>query len=124
MIHDLSVRPMKNIKFIAIAIFISLIISLLLGGFIFGFVNADDCPRGLWGIFGRIFIGIIFAILNLVFYGFPPKNEGGVGEPFNTWLYVGIVFILIVPLVYQFIQKRRSNSRCTQSSFASRKDDE
>ena len=101
---------MKNIKNIAIATFISLELSLSIGGFIFGFVNAENCYRGILGILGRLFIGIVFAILNPVFYGFPPQNEGGVGEPFNTWLYVGVVFILIVPSVYRFIKKYRSNT--------------
>ena len=73
-----------NIKNTAITTFISLVFSLIIGEFIFDLIDADDCDRNLPGLFGRFFIGVVFAILTPIFYGFPPQNKGGIGEPFNS----------------------------------------
>jgi hypothetical protein len=55
------------------------------GGFLFGFVHAE--PDSV-SISGRIMVGIIFAILTTITGGYPPKNEGLVGDPWNAWPYI------------------------------------
>jgi len=53
----------------------------------FGFTHATGVGWDLAGILDRVFIRVIFAVLTTLFMGFPPRNEGQVGEPFNAWPY-------------------------------------
>ena len=75
---------MKPRRLFVIAL-ISVIAGGPLGGFVFGLMNCSDC--GL-NVFGRVFIGCVMAVLTPLSGGFPPQNEGGVGEPFNAWPHI------------------------------------
>ena len=65
--------------------------ALPLGGFLFGFTHADP-P----GVLSGLLVGIAFAVLTPTCMGFPPQNEGGVGEPQNAWPYIAVAFLLIL----------------------------
>jgi hypothetical protein len=81
--------------------FISLASCVPAGGFLLGFVQCQDCG---WNPASRSFIGLVYALLTTLTFGFPPKNEGGVGAPFNAWPYIAIaaaaIFIASVALTY------------------------
>lgn len=82
---------MKSKRILMIAV-ISFIVAGPLGGFFFGFLNASD-PNP--GIFGRLFIGCVMAVLTPLSFGFPPQNEGGVGPPFNAWPHIAIAGVAV-----------------------------
>ena len=82
-----------NIENIVIRFLLSVILSLPISGFIFGFIFAEDCSW--WNILGRAFIGCVMALLTTITLGYPPKNEGGVGEPFEVLPYTIITGIII-----------------------------
>jgi hypothetical protein len=71
------------------------------GGFLFGFAHCVGCG---WNPAMRAFIGVVYAVLTPISLGYPPKNEGGVGEPFNAWPYIAIaavvIFVVVAALVY------------------------
>ena len=75
---------------------IGLAVSFPFGGFLFGFVTCEGCG---WNIFGRMFIGCVFAVLTPMTLGFPPKNEGGVGEPYNAWPFILFAWFVISSLL-------------------------
>jgi hypothetical protein len=57
------------------------------GGFLLGFFHLG----GGWSLADlalRAFVGLVYAVVTPIFLGFPPKNEGGVGEPFNACGYI------------------------------------
>jgi hypothetical protein len=67
------------------------------GGFLFGFVTCPDCG---WNLLGRVFIGCVMAFLTTATMGFPPRNEGGVGEPYNAWPFILGVWLLFAAVVF------------------------
>lgn len=78
---------------------VSFIAAFPVGGFIFGFLTCEDCG---WNVLGRAFIGCVMAVLTTVTFGHPPKNEGGVGEPYNAWPYVYVAWgIVVVVLLWR-----------------------
>ena len=85
-----------------IIVAVILLLSLPAGGFVFGFLTCSDCG---WNIIGRIFIGFVFAVLTPLTWGFPPRNEGGVGPPFNAWPH--IVCTAVVLFVVLYVRERR-----------------
>ena len=79
-------------------------VSYPLGGFIAGLVLCTNCNGIIGNTFGRALVGLIIMILSSITFGFPPKNEGGVGEPFNIWPYILICWLVLF-LLYIFLQK-------------------
>ena len=95
---------MKAVRLVAFMM-ISLVAAGPFGGFVFGFLTCSDCG---WNIFGRLFIGCVMAVLTPLSGGFPPRNEGGVGEPFNAWPHIVMVgFVVFAVLVYRDIKKQK-----------------
>jgi len=92
-------------------LFTSAIISVLLSfpvtGFIYGFSISKDCGEGISGIFGRILIGFVEAILTTITLGSPWDNEGGTTST-NLRFYVFLV-ALIFTLILFLIRKRNQN---------------
>jgi hypothetical protein len=87
---------------------VTLAICVPVGGFVFGFVHCTGCE----GIWGRVFIGVVFAVLTTFTLGFPPKNEGGVGEPYNVWPYIILLALMTLGFLSAFTRLRnRSESR-------------
>jgi hypothetical protein len=79
-------------EIILISMVIGTVVALPLGGFIFGFVICEDCGDS---ILGRIFIGLIMSFFTTMFLGYPPRNEGGVGAPFNVWPYITPIWVVV-----------------------------
>ena len=92
-------------------LFTSAIISVLLSfpitGFIYGFSISKDCGEGISGIFGRILIGSIEAILTTITLGSPWDNEGGTTST-NLRFYVFLVALFFTLMLF-FIRKRNQN---------------
>ena len=61
------------------------------GGFVAGAIWCIGCEGKP---FGRLFIAVIGGILSIIFAGFPPANEGGVGPPNNAWPYIAMCWIV------------------------------
>ena len=90
---------------LAVLALISAALAMPLGGFLFGFVQCDDCG---FNILGRGFIGLVFAVLTPLSGGFPPQNEGGVGAPFNAWPHIVATWLLLSGwLLYRETMKTR-----------------
>lgn len=70
-------------------------ISFPLTGFIAGIIMCSGCNGFFGNTIGRAFIGGIMAVLNTLFFGRPPRNEGGVGEPHNLIPYTLLVWFLV-----------------------------
>lgn len=81
-----------EIKRLALFAFLSAVLALPLGGFVFGFMSCEDCG---FNLFGRAFVGLVFAVLTPLSGGFPPRNEGGVGAPFNAWPHIVITWAIL-----------------------------
>lgn len=80
---------MKSIPGIIV---LSFVLAIPVGGFVFGFYMCKDCG---WNVLGRAFIGCVMAWLTTVTFGYPPKNGGGVGEPYNAWPYIIVAWAFI-----------------------------
>ena len=93
---------MKTRRLVVIAL-VSAVVAGPLGGFVFGLMNCSDCG---WNVFGRVFIGCVMAILTPVCGGFPPRNEGGVGERFNAWPHI-ITVALITFGILVYLESRK-----------------
>lgn len=95
---------MKLSRLLVIAA-ISIVAAGPLGGFIFGFVTCSDCG---WNVFARAFIGCVMAILTPLSGGFPPRNEGGVGAPFNAWPHIAAAGVIVFSILsYRERRKRK-----------------
>jgi hypothetical protein len=94
-----------------VLLIVSFAVAIPLGGFAFGFVHCKDCGAGISGILGRVLIGIVFTVLTVLFAGYPPQNEGGVGEPYNVWPYIVTCWtiLLVVGMLLMFLRRRQSN---------------
>ncbi|UTN03060.1 hypothetical protein L0669_17185 [Flavobacterium bizetiae] len=92
-------------------LFTSAIIGVLLSfpvtGFIYGFSSCKDCGEGISGIFGRIFIGFVEAILTTITLGAPWDNEGGTTST-NLRFYVFLAALIFTLMIF-FIRKRNQN---------------
>ncbi|MFQ6599564.1 hypothetical protein [Flavobacterium sp. C3NV] len=92
-------------------LFTSAIIGVLLSfpvtGFIYGFSICKDCGEGISGIFGRILIGFVEAILTTITLGAPWDNEGGTTS-INLRFYVFLVALFFTLMLF-FIRKRNQN---------------
>jgi hypothetical protein len=96
---------MKITRLLVIAA-MSIVAAGPLGGFVFGFITCSDCG---WNIVSRAFIGCVMAIVTPLSGGFPPQNEGGVGEPFNTWPYIITAGLFVFALLaYRDYRKQKS----------------
>lgn len=60
------------------------VLSMVVGGFVFGFVQAGTTGNPGSEIFDRIFIGVVFAFLTSLSGGYPPENEGGSEPSYNV----------------------------------------
>jgi uncharacterized membrane protein YeaQ/YmgE (transglycosylase-associated protein family) len=92
-------------KLLFISAIIGILFSFPLTGFIYGFSVCKDCGEGITGFFGRIFIGLIEAILTTITLGNPWDNEGGTTST-NLRFYVFLT-ALIITLILFFILKRK-----------------
>jgi hypothetical protein len=102
---------MKTKRIVILAL-ISAALAVPLGGFVFGFMHCDDCG---FNIFGRSFIGLIFAVLTPLSGGFPPQNEGGVGPPFNAWPHITGAWVLLFSCLCYRQRKRIQKKESTQA---------
>ena len=93
----------------------SFITAYLVGGFIFFIFTCPGCDGGLNSTVGGRLLGALFmGILSVFSFGFPPQNEAGVGDPFNTWPgIIGFWLFLCLYKYYQLIIKplRTKNSK-------------
>jgi hypothetical protein len=96
---------MQPTRLVVIAL-ISGALAMPLGGFVFGFMQCDDCGANL---LGRGFIGLVFAVLTPLSGGYPPRNEGGVGAPFNACPHIVAAWILLSAYLIYRDQRRRPN---------------
>lgn len=76
-------------------VLVATVLALPLGGFIFGFTHANDADT----VLGRIFIGLVFVVLTSFSLGFPPRNAGAMGEPYNAWPQIGIAFAILLVIL-------------------------
>jgi uncharacterized membrane protein YeaQ/YmgE (transglycosylase-associated protein family) len=83
---------------------IGVLLSFPLTGFIYGFSICKDCREGIGGIFGRILIGFVEAILTTITLGAQWDNEGGTTST-NLRFYVFLT-ALIITLILFLIRKR------------------
>ncbi len=90
---------------------LSFVAAIPLGGFLFGFITCTDCG---WNVLSRAFIGFVMAVLTVFTYGFPPKNEAGVGEPFNAWPFILIVWALTAALLLWRRSNRKSPNKAPE----------
>jgi hypothetical protein len=75
-----------------------LVFSILATGFIFGFVKDG------------VISGVLAAILSLLFVGFMPLNEGGVGT-FNAWpIALVICFVCFLASSYRAYKRNQSEA--------------
>jgi hypothetical protein len=95
-------------KRLLIPALISLVLAMPVGGFVFGFVHCTDCG---WDVLGRGFIGIVSAFLTSIFLGFPPRNEGGVGAPYNAWPYIIVAFLVVFLCSALFMNRTNDRKR-------------
>jgi hypothetical protein len=79
------------------------VFAIPLGGFFFGFTHAEGAGGN---ILGHIFIGIVLMVITPLSLGFPPQNEGGVGEPHNAWPYIFAAFVLLFTLMIMRVNRR------------------
>jgi len=88
----------------------SVALALPIGGFVFGFLVAQggDEDSFLLSILGRILVGIVFAFLTPITFGFPPRNEAGTGEPLNAWPCIGISALIIFALFLMRDYRRKT----------------
>jgi hypothetical protein len=73
------------------------------GGYLFGVTHCTDCGSS---ILGRIFIGFVFAVLTPFTFGFPPRNEGGVGAPYNGWPYIIVAALVIFAVTAGLLRRK------------------
>lgn len=85
---------------------ISIITAMPLGGFIFGFAIGEGTSEGFEQLFGRILLGIVFAFLTPLSGGFPPRDEAGIGPPFNAWPCIIGTAIVTSVLLYLFLRSQ------------------
>ncbi|MFH7001333.1 hypothetical protein [Flavobacterium bizetiae] len=86
---------------------IGVLLSFPLTGFIYGFATCKDCGEGISGIFGRIFIGFVEAILTTITLGAPWDDEGGTTST-NLRFYVFLAALIFTLMIF-FIRKRNQN---------------
>jgi len=89
-----------NLKRLLLPALISVAFDMPVGGFVFGFIHIQG--SAWWNVLARGIVGMVFAVLTSITLGFPPRNEGGVGEPYNVWPYIiatGIALFLITTVV-------------------------
>ena len=68
------------------------------GGFVAGAVYCEGCDENIAAqIFGRAFVGCIFAVFSAIFFGFPPKNMA-TPETINVWPFIVGCWIAFVPI--------------------------
>jgi hypothetical protein len=104
-----------NVLKLLFRIFFSLFLAMPIGGFFFGFVHAQDCAW--WNFLGRGFIGLVVMVLTPLFFGFPPQNEGGVGEPFNAWPYIFVCYPVVFWLWSRVIRGRKKPAASDQKDI-------
>ena len=71
-----------------------------MGGFVFGIFTCVDCYGFFDNTIGRVLTAVIIAIISIFSFGFPPKNEAGVGEPFNAWPAILVCWWALIFIKY------------------------
>ncbi len=95
------------VKNAAISLALAACLCFPITGFVAGLFLADVGNSGPFGqVYGRMFLGCIFAVLNSVFLGSPPRNEGGVGEPYHLFFYSLATGVVLFGLFYQHFRSR------------------
>jgi hypothetical protein len=94
-----------SIKTLGVTVLLAFIFAIPLGGFLFGFTHAEGADGN---IFGHIFIGFVSMVITPISLGFPPRNEGGVGEPHNAWPWIFAAFIMLFTLMLLRANRRSS----------------
>ncbi|KIA95038.1 hypothetical protein OA93_19010 [Flavobacterium sp. KMS] len=94
-------------KLLFISVIVGIIFSFPLTGFIYGFSVCKDCGEGINGILGRIFIGLVEAILTIITLGAPWDNEGGTTST-NLRFYVFLTALIITLLLFFILKRKRS----------------
>ena len=99
-------RGIARKRLIVIAV-IATVAAAPMGGFALGFFHCTDCG---FNIFGRMFVGLVFAVLTPLSGGFPPQDEAGVSASLNAWPYIGgawvLIFLALVAREHRRIKER------------------
>jgi len=75
-----------NLKRLLLPSLVSVAFAMPVGRFMFGFIHIGR--SAWWNVLARGIVGMVFAVLTSITFGFPPQNEGEVGNPYNIWPYI------------------------------------
>ena len=92
-------RYSHNMSPVISSVILALIFSFPVTGFIYGFFACKDYGNGPSGVMGRLFIGLVEALLTTITLGAPWENEGG-STSTSLQLYVFITFLILAVIFY------------------------
>ncbi|MCB9311082.1 MAG: hypothetical protein H6567_13585 [Lewinellaceae bacterium] len=101
-------------KYLFIAASNGLVLSLPVTGFVFGFISCSDCENSISGFLGRLFIGLVYLVLNTFSLGQPLKNESG-GSSYDLRFYTFIcalcisILVFLTIIIYRKFKKTAAN---------------
>lgn len=85
---------------VVLSVLIALVACLPATGFVYGMATCKDCGGSIFGqTLGRIFIGLVGAVLTSITFGKPWDNEAGTTST-NLRIYVVLAFLLIAAGIY------------------------
>lgn len=91
---------------IIVAIVVALVACLPVTGFVYGVVACKDCGGSILSqTVGRLFIGLVGAVLTSITFGKPWTDEGG-NASVNLRAYVALAFLCIAAALY-FLRKEK-----------------
>jgi len=102
-----------NIKFkdIRLPILISLVLSLPITGFIYGFISANVNGQNLFFAFlGRFFCGILYTFITTITLGKPMLAEGGSAHADITAYVLLTFFILSILLIIKELHNKSKHN--------------
>ncbi len=81
-------------------------ISYLLGGIVFGIFICKDCEGIVGNTIGRLLVGLVMGFLSFFQFGFPPRNDSGMGDPYNVWPVILTLWLIFIVIDFYFTKKR------------------